>query len=94
MSVSIDPGSINVRFRLGDDGRVAAASVACERPSVGALFQGRSVDSVLTLLPLVFAVCGKAQGAAIRAAVAAARGTALAPQLDAAVAAEAAARFL
>ena len=92
--MSFDPGAVDIHFRVGDDGRVTTATVACRRPSAAVLFRGRPVDSLLSLLPLVFALCGKAQGAAIRAALAAARGEAMAPQLQSPIAAEAAGEHL
>lgn len=67
--MAIDPG--RVAIRLWPDHRV---EVACERPKLAPLLVGRTTAEVLALVPLLFAVCGRAQGLAARLAVAAAHG--------------------
>jgi hypothetical protein len=65
-----------VRIELGWDGeavrkvRVASNRVDISQPLLG----GRSADEAETLLPRVFSICARAQGAAAAAALCAARG--------------------
>ncbi|MFO0584663.1 MAG: hypothetical protein U0229_20520 [Anaeromyxobacter sp.] len=62
-----------VSVEVGWDGaRVASARVAFERPRGEALLAGRTPAEALALVPRVFALCGHAQRAAGRAALAAA----------------------
>lgn len=76
-----DPGC--VRLRLGsDNGRVSQVSVASERPAIAERLRGRSADEAVRLVPLLFALCGKAQGHAATLALEAARGAQRAPYLD------------
>ena len=87
MSGGIDPGC--VRLRLAEvDGRVASVSVASERPPVAQALRGRPADAAVALVPLLFAVCGKAQGRAAELALAAARGRDCAAHLDSAIQSE------
>ncbi|MDP2825827.1 MAG: nickel-dependent hydrogenase large subunit [Sulfuritalea sp.] len=84
MSAGIDPGC--VRLRLGSaDGRVSAVNVASERPAVAQALRGRPADEAVRLVPLLFALCGKAQGRAAVLALAAARGEQCPVHLDAAI---------
>lgn len=88
MSGSIDPGC--VRLRIGSaDGRVSSVSVASERPAVAQYLRGRPADEAVRLVPLLFALCGQAQGRAAALALAAARGMEVPAQLDAAIQREA-----
>ena len=88
MSGSIDPGC--VRLRIGSaDGRVSSVSVASERPAVAERLRGRPADEAVRLVPLLFALCGQAQGRAATLALAAARGTEVPAQLDPAIQREA-----
>lgn len=86
--MSFDPGAVIIRHAGGE------TTVTSERPRVSELFRGKPVAGMLAMIPMVFAVCGQAQGAAARAAVAAARGEPVAPVMDAAIAAEAAREHL
>lgn len=92
--MSFDSGNVCIRLKCDEAGRIVGAAVTSERPRVSAAFWGKPVSQMLALMPLVFAVCGQAQGVAARAAVAAAQGQALAPFIDSAVAAEAAREHL
>ena len=83
-----DAGNVRLRLTLRDD-VVAAVAVSCERPDVAAALAGRPADEAVSLVPLIYSLCGQAQGVAARAALAAARGSATARYVDAAVAAEA-----
>jgi len=88
MTAGIDPGC--VRLRLASiDGRVSAVNVTSERPAVASYLRGRPADDAVHLVPLLFALCGQAQGRAATLALAAAHGTDCPPQLDAAIQREA-----
>ena len=81
MSAGIDPGC--VRLRIGcDDGRISRVDVASERPALAARLRGRTADEAVRLVPLLFALCGKAQGRAAALALEAARGAEREPHLD------------
>jgi len=71
------------------DGRVADANLRVMRPTAADAMVGRSADEAQRLLPLLYSICGVAQGAAVRLAIAAARGEPAAPAVDADVLAEA-----
>lgn len=84
MSVGVDPGCI--RLRIGcDDGRIGRVEVASERPAIAPRLRGRAAEEAVRLVPLLFALCGQAQGRAAALALAAARGTECQLQLDAAI---------
>lgn len=80
MNVAFDGGSVRIRVQ-GNGARVIAAQVASHRPQVALSLRGRPADDAAALVPLVFALCGRAQGAAARLAVAAARGEPSPPRL-------------
>lgn len=87
MSGGIDPGC--VRLRLGSaGGRISAVSVTSERPAIAQALRGRPADYAVRLVPVLFALCGKAQGCAAELALAAARGQECAAHIDAAIQAE------
>ena len=81
-------GRVDIALRQ-QDGRVVEVDLRVARPTAAAAMRGRSADEAQRLLPMLYSICGVAQGAAARLAVAAARGEAAAPQVDAAVLAEA-----
>jgi hypothetical protein len=84
MTAGIDPGC--VRLRLGvDQGRVSDVHVASERPAVAQALRGRQADAAVRLVPLLFALCGKAQGRAAMLALEAARGAEYPAHLDPAI---------
>jgi hypothetical protein len=88
MTAGIDAGC--VRLRIGSaDGRISSVSVASERPAVASYLRGRPADEAVRLVPLLFALCGQAQGRAAALALAAARGTEVPAQLDPAIQREA-----
>ena len=87
MSDGIDPGCVRLRLAVVD-GRVGSVGVASERPLVAAVLRGRSGDAAVKLVPLLFALCGRAQGRAAELALAAARGRECAEHLDPAIQAE------
>jgi len=88
MSGGIDPGCIRLRL-TSVGGRVGTVNVASERPAVALALRGRPADAAVRLAPLLFALCGKAQGRAAELALAAARGRECPPHLDPAIQAEA-----
>lgn len=81
MSTAIDAGCVRIRVQ-GDGARVVAAQVVSQRPQVARVLKGRQADAAATLVPLVFALCARAQGVAARLALAAARGDEFSPRLD------------
>lgn len=83
-----DAGRVVLRLTQAG-GKVAAVAAACERPDIAAALRGKPADQAVALVPLIYSLCGKAQGVAARSALAAARGAALAPHVDAECAAEA-----
>lgn len=88
MTAGIDAGC--VRLRLGsDNGRVSEVSVASERPAIAQRLRGRPADEAVRLVPLLFALCGQAQGRAAALALEAARGREYSAHLDPAIQREA-----
>jgi hypothetical protein len=88
MTAAIEPGC--VRLVLGvTNGRVSSVRVASERPALAPRLRGRPADEAVRLVPLLFALCGKAQGCAAELALAAARGRQCVAHLDPAIQAEA-----
>jgi len=88
VSGGIDPGC--VKLRIGSaSGRISSVSVASERPVVANYLRGRPADEAVRLVPLLFALCGQAQGRAAALALAAARGNEFQAQLDPAIQREA-----
>lgn len=84
---AFDAGRVAIRLGVAE-GRVANVSIASERPQAAAVLRGKSADEAVRLLPLLFSLCSGAQGRAAVLALAAARGAAVEPHLDAAVQAE------
>ncbi|MBI5899092.1 MAG: nickel-dependent hydrogenase large subunit [Rhodocyclales bacterium] len=87
MNGGIDPGCVRLRMTVRE-GRVDSVEVGSERPQVGRMLCGRAADAAVRLVPLLFALCGRAQGRAAELALAAARGDEVAAHIDPAVAAE------
>lgn len=87
--MNFDPGRVRIALQLAD-GVVSGVKLSCERPAVARLLHGRDAAQAVALLPLLYSLCGQAQGIAARAALAAARGMGEAERLDTAVRAEAA----
>jgi hypothetical protein len=74
-------GSLRIVVRL-DGGRCLTARVENTRPRAASVLVGRHVDEVQRMVPVLFSLCGRAQGIAARAAVAAARGEAYVPSIE------------
>lgn len=87
--MSFDPGRVRLSLEL-EDGVVRHAAVACERPGVARLLRGQPAGQAVALVPLIYSLCGKAQGIAARAALAAARGQDVGAHVDSEAWAEAA----
>jgi hypothetical protein len=88
---AFDPGSLTVTWRPADaPGGIADCAVRCERPDVAGRLRGLEAQQAVALIPLLYALCSRAQGCAARLAWAAAQGQEVAAHVDAAVAAEAA----
>jgi hypothetical protein len=85
---AFDPGRVRLRLQL-DGSRIAGVDLASERPKIARALRGRLADEVVRLVPLLYAVCGRAQGSAAELALAAARGELRNPALEPTVAAEA-----
>ena len=85
-----DPGSVRLTLEQGDSGLIRSSAVVCQRPSLSALFRGQAPAQVVNLVPMLYSLCGKAQGIAAQAALAAARGNPVAAHVDAEAWAEAA----
>lgn len=87
--MAFDPGRVRLSLLI-EGGVVGGAGVVCTRPEVARLLRGQPADKAVALVPLIYSLCGKAQGIAARAALDAARGGAVAPHVDAEALAEAA----
>jgi uptake hydrogenase large subunit len=83
-----DTGSVTLAAAIVD-GSLQNVRVQSRRPAVATLLAGRPPSMVQTMLPLLYAICRRAQGAATAAALAVAGGTAVPAGVNAAVAAEA-----
>lgn len=82
------PGAVHVSLHWRD-GRARDVAVHVSRPTAAAMLRGRRADEAVRMLPLLYAICGVAQGAAATLALAAARGDAQEAVLDPGVLAEA-----
>lgn len=86
---SFDPGRVRLHLQV-HGGQLGASAVSCTRPEVTRILRGQPADKAVALVPLIYSLCGKAQGIAARAALAAARGNPVEPRVDADALAEAA----
>jgi hypothetical protein len=93
MTTSLDPGRVAVNLQVAG-GRVAAAVAASVRPRVARVLAGQPAGRAVELVPLLFSICGRAQGTAARLALAAARGETMPARHDPVVAAEIAGEHL
>ncbi|HEX5393040.1 MAG TPA: nickel-dependent hydrogenase large subunit [Rhodocyclaceae bacterium] len=91
--MTLNSGSILLRLHLRQD-RVSEVEIECRRPVASRLLIGRKAQEAAALVPLLFAVCGKAQGLAARLALGAAQGEAVVPHPDGEAAREAAREHL
>ncbi|MDD5249838.1 MAG: hypothetical protein PHY45_12675 [Rhodocyclaceae bacterium] len=83
-----DSGAVRLSLRWRD-GRMRDVAVRVARPNAAAMLRGRAADEAVRMLPLLYSICGAAQGVAAQLALGAARGVAQAPIVDAVVLAEA-----
>ena len=80
-SGGIDPGCVRLRLACRD-GQVSSVGVTSERPAIASHLRGRPAGDVARLVPLLYSLCGRAQGRAAALALAAARGSEQAAHLD------------
>ena len=74
-------GGLTLRLRL-QRGRVAGVKIVSTRPQAAVLLKGKTPEQAVQVVPLLFSLCGDAQGVAAQAALQAAQGrTAEAEQL-------------
>jgi hypothetical protein len=86
----IDAGHVSLRLSLSlPRGRVTGVAIASRRPAVANAFRGKAAELAVQQAPLIYALCGKAQGQAAMLALAAARGVDTLPYLEASIEAEA-----
>ncbi|HEY3326553.1 MAG TPA: nickel-dependent hydrogenase large subunit [Novimethylophilus sp.] len=71
-----DTGKLSLRIHW-DVKAVGKVEIASSRPQAFQLLRARAPEHAVQMAPLLFSLCGKAQGAAAAAAVAAAQGRAL-----------------
>jgi hypothetical protein len=81
MMQNFDTGHVRLRLACAD-GRVRASQISSERPDVSRVLCGRTEEQAEHLIPLLFALCGRAQTQAARLAVAAARGKSCEAQIS------------
>ncbi|OHC63058.1 MAG: hypothetical protein A2045_09225 [Rhodocyclales bacterium GWA2_65_20] len=83
-----DAGAVHLRLRW-EGGCARDVNLRLERPAAAAAMRGRPAEQAVRMLPLLYSICGAAQGVAASLALRAARGEAQAPAIAAAVLAEA-----
>jgi len=89
MAQSFDPGKVVLSLTIVD-GHVEATGVCSVRPDVSRLLRDQPADKAVALVPLVYSLCGKAQGIAARTALMVARGATVIAHVDPEALAEAA----
>jgi hypothetical protein len=80
----LDAGRVRIQLRLAAD-RIEEVEIRSQRPQVANALRGKPAAEAVQLVPLIFALCGRAQGQAAGLALAAARGVETPPMLDAAI---------
>lgn len=83
-STAFDPGSLDVRLTWRA-GRLGGAEVELRRPNAATVLHGKPAEQAVRLLPMLYSICGKAQGLAADLALRAARGEAVPEAIDGAV---------
>ncbi|MDD5241371.1 MAG: hypothetical protein PHG47_06575 [Sulfuricella sp.] len=73
MSLSSPTGGLTFRLRL-QRGRVTKVKIDSERPQAAGSLKGKTPEQAMQLVPLLFSLCGGAQGVAAQAALQAAQG--------------------
>lgn len=93
--MSLDPGAVHLRLTLSaTPPRILAVAVTCRRPQAAQALVGKPPAAAEQLVPLLFAVCGKAQGLAAGLALRAAQGETVTPRSHREAAREAAREHL
>jgi hypothetical protein len=77
----LDAGRILIELGVRE-GKVADVQVRSQRPQVALALRGKLSAEAVRLVPLLYALCGKAQGHAARLALAAAHGDETLPHLN------------
>jgi len=72
-ATGFDPGWLRLRLHW-QGGRIGAVGVDLSRPNAVAILRGRPADQAARMLPLLYSICGAAQGVAAALALRAARG--------------------
>jgi hypothetical protein len=83
----MDAGQVSLRVSL-HQGRIDGLAIASRRPAVAQALRGKAAELAVQQVPLIYALCGKAQGTAAMLALAAARGVDTLPRLDPTIEAE------
>jgi len=93
--MSLDAGVVHLRLTLSAESpRIVGVEVDCRRPAAAQVLIGKPPALAENLAPLLFAVCGKAQGLAANLALRAAQGEVVSPYRNQEVAREAAREHL
>jgi len=69
----VNAGGLTLRLRLRG-GKVDGVEIESVRPQAAGLLAGRTPEQAVRLVPLLFSLCGGAQGVAAQAALLAAQG--------------------
>lgn len=73
MSATLPAGGLVLRLHTRR-GRVAGVKIVSTRPPAALLLKGKTPDQAVPMVPLLFSLCGAAQGVAAQAALQAAQG--------------------
>ncbi len=73
MNSSAPAGGLTLRLRISPDGG-REVEIASTRPQAAALLRGKTPEQAARMVPLLFSLCGGAQGVAARLALLAAQG--------------------
>lgn len=79
MTAAIDPGNVTLTLTVAEQ-RVISVQVACRRPALAGRLHGQPAERAVAAIPLLFSICGRAQGLAAHLALRAARGQAAPPE--------------
>jgi hypothetical protein len=88
MTSALDAGRVRVRLTCTGK-KVSAVRISSDRPDASKILRGRTIEQALQLISLLFSLCGQAQMAAARLALAAAQSEEHLPKLDTSVQREA-----
>lgn len=77
----LDSGAVRLRL-VYRSGIATEVSIAARRPAIAQVLRGRLASEAVELVPLIYALCGRAQGIAAKMALAAAHGEMIPPRVD------------